>query len=291
MSKFPNLLWLRSFEAVGRHGGFTAAGEELGLTQAAISTHIRSLEAELGYVLFERSTRKVSLTEIGKAYLPAVRQAFDDLSLSTEGFFGGRGKETVTIRAPISTATLILSPEIPALLRQEPGLSIRLVSAIWAENLLESNIDIDIRLGHGRWPGCHADPLGMDHILPVASRDLCRSITAPEDLADCQKIHILGFEDHWARYFKDLGIASTSARGEITVDTTLAAIEIAASGGGVALILERVARRLADQERLAIALNHCIPLGQDHFLIEHWDTRPPRMAVERVRTWLQALFA
>ncbi|MTH98854.1 LysR family transcriptional regulator [Roseibium sp. RKSG952] len=290
MSRLPNLQWLRSFEAVSRHGSFTAAGAELGLTQAAISTHIGSLEAGLGHALFERSTRKVALTEIGKAYLPAVRRAFDDLMLSTDGLFGGWSEESITIRAPISTAALVIAPRLPDLLAVHPHLNIRLVSSIWAESQLEEDIDIDLRLGHGRWPGCHADPVGAEAIAPVASRVLADKIRNPDDLAKVPLIHILGFEDHWSRYFSAVQLDPGKAARRITVDTTLAAIEMAAADGGAALILDRAVDRLAAQGRVQRVLDVRIPLGQGHFLIEPTTARPPRLAVELVRNWLRDLF-
>ena len=74
MSALPNLVWLRSFEAVSRLGGFTAAGAELGLTQAAVSTHISALESQLGHQLFERTTRKLELTESGNPKHPRKKE-------------------------------------------------------------------------------------------------------------------------------------------------------------------------------------------------------------------------
>ena len=69
MTKNLNLNWLRTFEAVARLSGFTAASKELGMTQTAVSLQIKALEAKLGHSLFIRRAKSVHLTEIGKAYL------------------------------------------------------------------------------------------------------------------------------------------------------------------------------------------------------------------------------
>ena len=69
----PPLPWLRAFEAAARHSSFTAAAEELNLTQAAVSHQVRSLEKHLGVTLFERLPRSLRLTEMGAAYLPPLR--------------------------------------------------------------------------------------------------------------------------------------------------------------------------------------------------------------------------
>ena len=70
--KIPPLNAVRSFEAAARHLSFTHAGNELNVTQAAISHQIKTLEQWLGMPLFRRLNRAVSLTEEGAAYLPAA---------------------------------------------------------------------------------------------------------------------------------------------------------------------------------------------------------------------------
>lgn len=291
MKSLPNLLWLRSFEAASRLGSFTAAGSELGLTQAAVSNHISALESQLGHVLFERTTRKVDLTESGLAYLQPVRKALQDLAVTTEGLFGSRSSGTVTIRAPISEAVLIIAPALADFQKDHPDLNIRLLSAIWADTVLETGIDIEIRLGAGNWPGCHAEPLGTEYVVPVCHPDLARALKSAEDLRAQPLVHILGFDDHWLRYFEALGQAPPKGARRTTVDTSLAAVELAAARGGVALILERVARRLSASGRLAIPFKTRIPSGQSHYLI-HRDKAPSQSpAAQVVENWLRALFS
>jgi LysR family glycine cleavage system transcriptional activator len=243
MSSLPNLLWLRSFEAVSRLGGFTAAGAELGLTQAAVSTHISSLETQLGHQLFERTTRKLELTASGQAYLPAVRKALQELAVSTDSLFGNRSAGSVTIRAPISEAVLIIAPALTEFQKVNPTLDIRLLSAIWADTALDTGTDI------------------------------------------------LGFDDHWPSYFDALGLPQPSTRTSATVDTSLAAVELAAAGGGVALLLGKVATRLAATGRLTTPLFPGLPSMRTHYLLNRDNASPRKPAVQRVETWLRDLFA
>ncbi len=63
---------LRAFEAAGRHLSFTRAAEELSVTHAAISHHVKALEDALGTALFERRHRRVALTEAGQVLLPVL---------------------------------------------------------------------------------------------------------------------------------------------------------------------------------------------------------------------------
>ncbi len=291
MTALPNLLWLRSFEAAGRLGSFTAAGAELGLTQAAVSSHISALETRLGHKLLERTTRKVALTESGRAYLPSVRKALQELALATEGLFGEGTAGTVTVRAPISAAALIIAPALPRFQAEHPGLAIRLLSAIWADTVLGTGIDVEIRLGTGDWPDCRAEPLGPEWAVPVCHPDLAKRLKTPSDLAAHPLVHILGFDDHWSRFFEMEDLARPAKGNRVTVDTTLAAVEWAAAGGGIALILERAARMLAKCERLAIPFDSRIPLGQAHYLVHRERASPQSSAARLVEAWIKDLFS
>jgi DNA-binding transcriptional LysR family regulator len=75
--RLPPLNALRAFESAGRHLSFTRAGEELHVTQAAISHQIKALESWLDMTLFKRLNRTILLTEAGQRYLLAVRDALD----------------------------------------------------------------------------------------------------------------------------------------------------------------------------------------------------------------------
>jgi len=79
MRQIPPLAAVRVFEAAARHGNFTRAAAELGMTQAAVSYQIKLLEERLGTSLFSRQKRQVALTEAGRKAAPLVSSAFDTL--------------------------------------------------------------------------------------------------------------------------------------------------------------------------------------------------------------------
>ena len=79
----PALDLLKGFEAAARHLSFTRAGEELFVTQSAISRQVQALEASLGVKLFHRRTRALLLTDEGQRYYKAVRGALDGLRAAT----------------------------------------------------------------------------------------------------------------------------------------------------------------------------------------------------------------
>lgn len=291
IQNLPNLTWLRTFETVSRCGSFTAAGAELGLTQAAVSTHVRLLESHLGCTLFRRTTRRLALTDMGEAYLPSVRKALEELALSTLGLFGAAGSGVLTVRAPISTAVLLLAPRISEFCMQHPGIDVRFVSAIWASSVVDADVDVDIRLGHDHWPGLRAELLCEDTAVAICSPSAAGRLADPEDLLTEPLIHILGFEDHWARYFAAQGVEKPVPAPMISVDTSLAAVEMVAAGAGIALVVKRGIRHLVEEGRVIQACAGEIPLGLTHYLVGPLDARRTRKETEYFKTWLRDLFA
>ncbi len=78
--RLPPLNALRAFEAAARHLSFTRAADELNVTQAAVSHHVKTLEEQIGLPLFRRLSRGLILTDEGQTLFPAVRHAFDTLA-------------------------------------------------------------------------------------------------------------------------------------------------------------------------------------------------------------------
>ena len=290
MSDLPNLVWLRAFEASARLRSFTAAAEELGLTQAAVSHQIRSLEKSFGVSLFLRRSRHLELTELGHAYYPSVSQALDDIAYSTRGLLGPIEAKTVTLRAPISTAVLWIAPRLGAFHTRHPNIKLRLISAIWADSTSDDDVDVDLRLGPSSWFDRRAHLLAMESVVPMTSPGLSKQITSLSNFSDQTLIHIHGYQDHWLRFSKQEGLDLDDRRAALYVDTSLSAIELAASGAGVAMILKRYAHDPLKQGRIAQVLDHEVPMGQGHYLMPATGPNPKSTEATLVRDWVTSLF-
>jgi LysR family glycine cleavage system transcriptional activator len=284
--RLPPLSWLRSFEAAARHNSFTAAGDELGLTSAAISQQVRSLEHHLGYPLFERLARGLRLTDMGRAYLAPIRKAFDELSASTAGLFGAPSgaQATINVRVPISFCVLRLAPILNRFTEVRPSISIRLFTAVWAEALPAEKIDIDIRFGHGRWPGHAASLLYTEPSVAV-----CAAGAPDVDLASVppgRLIHIMGLEDEWLKYHRMMGLDRKPASPPLTVDTSLAGLELAASGAGLAIVLKGFAQSAHMAGRVRLAFPFELQQEQAHYLLSREGGAPIRPEAAIFRDWL-----
>ncbi len=285
----PPLGWLRAFEASARLGSFTAAAHELNLTQAAVSHHVRSLERRLGVALFVRLPRALRLTEIGAAYLPPVRQCFDQLSATTAGLFGPTGRRSLVVRAPVSFVALWLAPRLPDFAAAHPGVALRITSAVWEHPAPDAPSDIDIRFGAGPWPGRQAEMLVNWGAVAVCRPDRAPAGDAPARiaaLAGAAHIHVAGYEDLWRRLLQPHGVTLPPFQG-VNVDTSLAALELAAAGHGPAIVLEGFARPYIASGRLAVATEDLLPVQQAHFLLSPAGAARPPPEAAFFRDWLK----
>jgi LysR family glycine cleavage system transcriptional activator len=290
----PNLAWLRSFEAAARTCSFAAAATELRLSSGAISYQIRALEAHLGFSLFERLPRGVKLTAMGVAYLPPVRKAFEELADSTIGLFGGSERVQITVNAPVSLAALWLAPKLPEFSRTHPPIDVRLSSVIWDNAVPDQATDLEIRYGMGHWHGYRSERLLNQNIVAVCSPQLLQTARLSgevESLLPQHLIHIMGYENHWLKVRHGLGLGSVGASPGPSVDTTLAALELAASGAGCALAHRIFLAAYFATGRLVTAIDREFADDNSYFIVMPERPQRPRREVLAFRDWLMAAAA
>jgi len=284
-----NLNWLRTFEAVARLSGFTAASQELGLTQTAVSLQIKALETKLGNDLFIRRAKSIQLTEIGKAYLPSVRNTLETLTISTYGLFGPDLRNTIVVRA--SMALIIwLAPKLGEFKMLHPEIGLKFVTAIWKENVDTQNIDIDIILAPNTHTIANLEKLADEFIVPICSLKTKENIHSIADLEKINPIHILGFDDHLTRYMAKFDLKHEVKSTRLIVDTSVAACELVANDLGRAVVIERFALRALSSGQNISIVGDRVPLGQSHYLVKK-DVRKEKQTTALIfNEWLHAQF-
>ncbi|WP_120502271.1 LysR family transcriptional regulator [Roseovarius sp. EL26] len=284
-----NLNWLRSFESAARHLSFTAASQELGLTQTAVSQHIKGLEHKLGQQLFTRRAKSLSLTDIGEAYLPSVREGLGAIDLSTRGLFGPDLASNVIIRA--SMACIVwLSSQLGQLQDQHPQIGVQFITSIWPEASKQQIADIDIILAPQKHAGPHLEKLSDENIVPICGLNITQKINNFNDLAKLSRIHILGFDDHWARYLEAFDMPKAAAPTRLVVDTSVAACEMVEAQRGSAILIERFAMQAIQTGRAIQIAGTPIALGQSHYIARSKTTQGQRPEMEAVLSWLHDCF-
>ncbi|TDC88889.1 LysR family transcriptional regulator [Saccharopolyspora aridisoli] len=285
----PPLPCVQAFEAAARLENFAAAADELHLSPATISQRIRTLETHLGVRLFERLARSVELTELGRAYLPAVRESLADLAVATSGLFGAVRREQLTVRTQVSYATTWLAPQVHEFQQTHPEIDLRLVCAVWSEALTPGEVDIDIHQGRGPWPDVNSELLHHDNAVVIhgpAHTARYGPITSVTDLAARPRVQVLGFDDVWQRILPDDAALPERA---ITVDTSVAALEIAAADDACAAIPERFARTAVRAGRVSLALDQTWPMRQAHYLFRPLDAPHHTAPARAFLRWLSDL--
>lgn len=269
----PPLLGLHAFEVVARRGSFVAAAAELHLSPSAVSQRLRALESHLGFELVERLPRSLRLTELGRAYLPSVRDSFDDLAAATVGLFGSSGRTQLTVRVQISYAVTWLVPRLPQFRDAFAQVDLRVLSAIWADTLPPDEADLEIRQGTGSWLGFRAAKLHDDAAIAICGPQLLRRhrpVTV-DDLAAQPRVQVLGFDDLAHRLFAPDSVTPPLAAQAMVVDTSIAAVEMVAAGDFWAIVPERFARPAVRAGRVAVALDTVVPTRQAHYLLRRND--------------------
>lgn len=237
-SPLPPLAAVRAFEAAARHGSFTAAAAELGLTQAAVSYQIKVLEDRVGVPLFRRRARGVALTldgarlaeRAGEA-LEILRQAFADARHASD--------ETLVISVLATFAAYILAPRLGHFQIAHPGITTRVEVDHRLADLQAGEATVAIRAGRGRWPGLAAHFLFHADYTPVVSPVLIDRYGRPEKPADLLDLPLIDADDEaWCGWFTAAGLMPPrpGRGGYSLLGTQLLTVQAALTGQGVCLL-------------------------------------------------------
>ena len=263
----PPLTWFRAFEAAARHLNFTAAADEVGLTQSAISQQVRSLEIRLGVQLFQRKPRGLALTDDGRKLLPKVGSALETLAVATETFDTGPTPGLLTVATSVSIAQRIIAPSVQDFLAAYPGLRIRILSTIWPDDFKASIADVEIRFGSKKQVGSGATRLEPDSLIAVAAPTLTGG------LEEHPLIEAVGTSEGWRSWAKHAR-CDGALEPSIHVDSYGMALDLAVNGAGIALASSLLASRLLDSGALIQIHPATLPSTEGYFLALNADAEP-----------------
>jgi LysR family glycine cleavage system transcriptional activator len=238
MAGLPPLGALRAFEAAARHLSFTKAGEELFVTQAAISHQIKALEDHLGVPLFRRLNRALLLTDQGQMLLPFVREAFDSLTAGVRRVIASSGSGVLRISSTPSFAANWLAARLGRFHAAHPGIELQLGATLRLVDYVRDGIDCGIRYGNGNWPGLRAERLFRTRLLPVCHPSLLAGplpLREPADLAHHTLLHALDDLDDWRLWLQAAGVKGIDPLRGPKFETLELAVQAAAGGAGVAI--------------------------------------------------------
>lgn len=236
----PPLAALRAFEAAARLGSLTAAAGELFVTHGAISRHIRALEDWAGMALFERTGKRLKLTEAGRRYRDEVGQAFDTIAAATRRLKASAGgTRQLRINALPTFAMRWLLPRLARFQQAEPHVELRLITADEeVSRLAHGSYDVAIRREASLPPGVVGASFLEEREIPVAAPDLLSrlSVSTPTDLARHTLLHADTRPGAWSRWLAAAGAADLEMKAaRQDFDHFYLALQAAVDGLGVAL--------------------------------------------------------
>jgi DNA-binding transcriptional LysR family regulator len=251
---------MQAFVAVADLQGFAPAARKLGLSPSGVTRLIAALEDHLGARLLQRTTRSVTLTDVGTRYLERIRRILADVE-ETEGSVQDertRPSGRLVVSAPVGFGRLHVSPVMSAYLTRYPEVSGELRLSDRMINLVEDGVDLAVRIGHLADSTLVARHVGEMRRIVVASDGYLKQRgepKTPEAIASHLTIQfgamVASPEWHFVQDGREVRVACTP---RFTTNSADAAIQYAEQGGGLTRVLAYQAAVAIKAGRLRIVL-------------------------------------
>ncbi len=281
------------FEAAGRLGSFTAAGRELGMSQAAVSYAVKGLEGQLGVPLFQRRHRRVQLTDAGERFFADVSLGLSHIRKSAEDLRALAGGQ-VTLSASTAFASFWMMPRLQLFRDQLPGVDLRIQTADRDLDIVAEGIPLGIRGGDPEtWPAYDSLPLAGEAIFPVAGTTYVARFGAPASARELMSHRLIHNEEpyreaaDWNDWFRSAGIADANVQAGLRINDYALVIQAVMEGQGIALGWRHLTERLVAAGLLHRLTGHVMTTGSAFHVV--WPKgRALSPDAARVRDWLVA---
>ena len=251
---------MQAFVAVADLQGFAPAARKLGLSPSGVTRLIAALEQRLGARLLQRTTRSVTLTDIGRRYLERARRILADVEEAEGSAQDERTRPSgrLVVSAPVGFGRLHVSPVMSAYLKRYPEVSAELRLADRMVNLVEDGIDLAVRIGHLADSSLVARHVGEMRRIVVASSDYLQQRgepDTPEAVASHETIQFgaMTASPDW-RFVEDGREIRVTCSPRFTTNSADAAIQYAEQGGGLTRVLAYQAADAIKGGRLRVML-------------------------------------
>lgn len=229
-----NLRGMAVFASVVRHGSFSGAGSELGITTSAVSQQIRSLEVDLGVVLLHRSTRKLSLTEAGASLYESAREMVraaeegrDNVSQLRDGLLG-----SLRIATTPELARDYILPALSVWINKHEDLSVRILTDNTPIDMIDERVDLAINFAHKNTN--FGVPLTKVPELLLASPAYLSKCEPIDTVAQLETHPFVNLADNEVLQFQKDGDAhSIRPRSRVLTNDTSLALTLAKDGYGI----------------------------------------------------------
>lgn len=228
------------FAQVVESGSFTAAAERLSLSKSVVSKYVTRLEERLGARLLNRTTRRISLTEVGNAFYQRSRQGLLEIQEAEAEVsrLQGEPRGTLRINAPMSFGVLHLAPAMPDFLNRYPGLAVDLQFDDRKVEVIEAGFDVSIRIAQLEDSSLVAKRIAPCRHAIVATPDYLERHGTPITPADLQRHRIVSYQyqesaQQWEFLDKSGKSHSVPVTGILQMNNSLGMREAVINGAGI----------------------------------------------------------
>ncbi len=284
--RLPPLNAVRAFEAAARHESFSHAADELNVSHAAISRHVRGLEERLGVLFFKVAKRGVELTDDGQQYLKAISPALDTIAEATEAL-SEWPEGLIYITCEPTFAVKWLMPRLGEFQDRYEGIEISIDASPGLADLKRYEFDLAIRFGSGEWDGLESELVSEAKVFPVGAPRLLKKVGKIEAPIDLCKLRLLHEDEDgwlWRHWFEAAGVPDVHIPPFAGPLSTALAIEAVAAGQGVALLSEDLAERDLKEGRLVRFSDVAMEFG-GYYLV-YLKSAMRQRAMKAFREWL-----
>jgi DNA-binding transcriptional LysR family regulator len=235
---------LKAFREVALLGGFSKAARRMRVATSSVTRLIDSLEDSLGAPLLTRSTRKVTLTDTGAAYLEQVSRLLAELEEADDSV-SDTGTEPVgplRVCMPVTYGRLFFGPRLASFLETYPRVTLDLILSDLNVDLTAERIDLAVRVGESwKQPNLKIRKLGEQHLFVVASHDYLARRGVPASPGELRDHECMRFNNQagqrWT-FTRREGVQRVEVNGRLSVNSSGVVREAALGGHGVALLPE-----------------------------------------------------
>ncbi|WP_296661798.1 LysR family transcriptional regulator [Paraburkholderia sp.] len=235
---------IEAFVTAADAGSFTSAAERLNLTNSAVGKSVARLEARLGTRLFNRTTRKLSLTDAGEAFYETCVRVLGELQ-DAEAMLAAQKKEPVgrvRVDVPVSFGHRIALPSLLDFSERHPNLRLHVSFSDRFIDLADEDVDLAIRIGgdNGQHPSLSQRYLGREKVIFCASPEYLHRNGSPESVNDLFKHRHIVYEKQdgsispWIFPRNSGEVKRRSLQGEMIIGHGEALLAAALGGHGIA---------------------------------------------------------
>lgn len=294
MTSIPkiSLRGLRTFCVAARYESFRTAGEKLFITSSAVSHQIKSLEQELGESLFDRTSRELSLTEIGKSLYEDVSPLIERLDTAVAKYKQGAISSSIRISVQPFFASEYFVPRLSEFTDEHPGIDIQVGTSDETSEKHPSDADLSIRLFKsppGNMPSTQLFPLRM---VPAGSPEFKKAMKV-QNKEIVSEFPIIVHESRpkaWMEWATASGIKLPKNSKVIRLDSMIAVVRAAQRGIGAALVPVPIGNLWFDEGSVVKLFTKVLVADVSYYLVCRED-RAEDESVIRLRDWVLRKFS